>query len=105
MNTVKCPGCRKSFNQGKGIKVHQRYCAGLHLVVKEQFKRRGDNLLKQETAKLAKLEEQTMDEIAEETQDLSDDLDHSKSEVHAFGELSTLAVRTRLAYRYEIINI
>jgi uncharacterized protein YfaT (DUF1175 family) len=107
MNTVKCPGCQKSFNQGRAVKMHQRNCAGLHLVAKEQFKRHGDNLLKRETAKLAKLDEQTMDDVAEERWDVSlaDDLDHSesKSAVQVFGELST--VRTRLTYRYEINNI
>jgi hypothetical protein len=92
MNTVKCPGCQKPFNHGKAIKVHQLNCAGLHLVAKEQFKKRGENIIKRETAKLARLDEQTMDNVAEERQELRDelanddiDLDHSESTVrHIF---------------------
>ncbi len=75
MNTIKCPGCQKSFNHGKAIKVHQRTCAGLHVVAKEQFRKRGENVEKREVAKLAKIDGQTMDDIAEERQDLREDLD------------------------------
>jgi hypothetical protein len=75
MNNIKCPGCQKSFNHGKAIKVHQRTCAGLHLVAKEQFRKRGENVEKREVAKLARIDGQTMDDIAEERQDLREDLD------------------------------
>jgi len=46
MNTIKCPGCQKFFNHGKAIKIHQRTCAGLHIVAKEQFRKRGKNVEK-----------------------------------------------------------
>jgi len=75
MNTIKCPGCQKSFNQGKAIKNHQRSCGGLHVVAKEQFRKRGENVEKREVAKLAKIDGQTLDDIAEERQDLREDLD------------------------------
>jgi hypothetical protein len=75
MNTVKCPGCQKQFNHGKAIKAHQRTCAGLHLVAREQFKKRGENDQKREAAKLARLDGQTMENVAEERQELRNDLE------------------------------
>ena len=85
MNTIKCPGCQKPFNQGKAIKAHQRTCARLHLVAREQFKKRDENDQKRGAAKLARLDGQTMEDIAEERQELRNDLeddivlDHSVS--------------------------
>lgn len=75
MNTTKCPGCQKSFAQGLSIKTHQRKCAGLHLVGQKQIKKRTDNAQKREAAKLARLEGHTLDEIAEDRQELRDELD------------------------------
>lgn len=75
MNTVRCPGCQKSFNQGKGIKLHQRNCAALYVVAREQFRKRDENVQKREAAKLARLDGQTIDDVAEECQELRDELD------------------------------
>jgi hypothetical protein len=75
MNTTKCPGCQKPFDQGLSIKTHQRTCTGLHLVGQKQIKKRTDNVQKREAAKLARLEGHTLDEIAEERQELRDELD------------------------------
>jgi hypothetical protein len=75
MNTVKCPGCQKSFDQGLSIKAHQRTCGGLHLVGQKQIKKRIDNTHKREAAKLARLEGHSLDEIAEKRQELRDETD------------------------------
>lgn len=84
MNTVKCPGCSQTFDQGVAIKAHQRTCAGLRLVGQKrinkrlqnaQIKKRTDNAQKREAAKLARLEGHSLEEIAEERQELRDELD------------------------------
>ena len=74
MNTTKCPGCQKLFGQGLSIKTHQRTCAGLHLVGQKQINKRTDNAQKRDAAKLPRLEGRTSDEIAEERQELRDEL-------------------------------
>ena len=62
MNTIKCPGCSQTFDQGVAIKAHQRTCAGLRLVGQKrnnkrlqnaQIKKQTDNTQKQDAAKLA----------------------------------------------------
>lgn len=73
MNVIKCPGCQKTFDPGRSIKIHQRNCTGLHLVGQKQIKKRIDNALKRDSAKLAKLEGHTLDDIAEERQELRND--------------------------------
>jgi hypothetical protein len=70
MSAVKCPGCQQTFAKGIAIRAHERSCAALRIVGKERLKKRGDNQKKRETAKLARLEEQTMDEIIEERHEL-----------------------------------
>lgn len=90
MNTVKCPGCQKPFNQGKAIKVHQRTCPGLHVVAKDQFKKRGENVQKRDSAKLARLDGQTMDDVAKEHQELWDGLDNSTHSADLIRKSSTV---------------
>ena len=84
MNTVKCPGCSQTFDQGVAIKAHQRTCAGLRLIGQKrinkrlqnaQIKKQTDNAQKREAAKLARLEGHSLEEIAEERQELRDELD------------------------------
>ena len=58
MNTVKCPGCSQSFDQGIAIKAHQRFCNGLRLVGQKQIKRRLENAQKREAVKIARIEGQ-----------------------------------------------
>jgi len=75
MNVIKCPGCQKTFDPGRSIKIHQRNCTGLHLVGQKQIKKRIDNAqrLGRDSAKLAKMEGHTLDEIAKERQKLRND--------------------------------
>ena len=72
MNTVKCPGCSQTFDQGISIKMHQRKCTALHLAGQKQIKKRVENAQKREAVKLARIEGQTMDDIAEERQELQE---------------------------------
>ena len=73
MNVIKCPGCHKTFDPGRSIKIHQRNCTGLHLVGQKQIKKRIDNAQRRDSAKLAKIEGHTLDDIAEECQELRND--------------------------------
>jgi hypothetical protein len=73
MNVIKCPGCQKTFDPGRSIKIHQRNCTGLHLVGLKQIKKRIDNAQRRDSAKLAKIEGHTLDDIAEERQELRND--------------------------------
>jgi len=75
MNAVKCPGCSQSFDRGVSIKTHQRKCTALLLAGQKRIKKRAENAQKREAAKLARLEGHTLDEIAEERQELRDELD------------------------------
>jgi hypothetical protein len=75
MNAVKCPGCQKTFDLGLSIKTHQRYCSGLHLVGRKQIKKRTDIAQRRHSAKLARIEGHTSDDIAEERQELRNSLD------------------------------
>jgi hypothetical protein len=75
MNAVKCPGCQKSFDLGLSIKTHQRNCTALHLVGQKQIKKRIDNAQRRDSAKLARMEGHTLDDIAEERRELRNDLD------------------------------
>jgi len=74
MNTVKCPGCLQTFGQGISIKTHQRSCTALRLAGQKQIKRRVENAQKREAVKHARLEGQTMDDIAEGRQELREDI-------------------------------
>jgi hypothetical protein len=75
MNIVKCPGCSQTFDQGIAIKAHQRTCAGLRLVGQKRINKRLQNAQKREVAKLARIEGQSMDDIAEERRELREELD------------------------------
>ena len=75
MNTVKCPGCAQTFQQGISIKAHQKTCNAFRLVGQQQIKKRLDNSHKREVVKLARIEGQTMDDIAEERRELRDEPD------------------------------
>ncbi len=75
MNTVKCPGCTQTFKQGISIKAHQRTCNAFRLVGQKQIKKRLDNSHKQEVVKLARIEGQTIDDIADERRELRDEPD------------------------------
>ena len=74
MNAVKCPGCSQSFDRGVSTKTHQRKCTALLLAGQKRIKKRVENAQKREAAKLARLEGHTLDEIAEERQELRDQL-------------------------------
>jgi hypothetical protein len=75
MNAVKCPSCSQSFDHGVSIKIHQRKCTALLLVGQKRIKKRVENAQKREASKLPRLEGHTLDEIAEERQELRDELD------------------------------
>ena len=75
MNTVKCPGCSQTFDQGIAIKAHQRTCAGLRLVGQKRINKRLQNAQKREAVKLARIEGQSMDDIVEERRELRAGLD------------------------------
>ena len=85
MNTIKCPGCSQTFDQGIAIKAHQRTCAGLRLVGQKRINKRLQNAQKHEAVKLARIEGQSMDDIVEECRELQEDLDdnivHYRAEV------------------------
>ena len=53
MTLVKCPGCPKKFDNGRGLSTHQRRCPGLEVMVKTRFKKRQENLKKRLAVKLA----------------------------------------------------
>ena len=73
MNAVQCPGCKQPFNPGKALKAHQKHCTTLHVVAKERFRQREENAQKRAPLKLARLEGQTMQNIAEEREKQWDD--------------------------------
>jgi hypothetical protein len=74
MNTVQCPGCKQPFGQGKALKVHQTHCTPLHVVAKDRFRQREENIQKWKAVKMARLEGQTMEDIAEEREELWGDI-------------------------------
>ena len=75
MNTVKCPGCSQTFDQGIAIKAHQRTCAGLRLVGQKRINKQLQNAQKREAVKLTRIEGQSMDDIIEERRELRAGLD------------------------------
>jgi Plavaka transposase len=75
MNTVKCPGCSQTFDQGIAIKAHQRTCVGLRLVGQKRINKRLQNVQKREAVKHARIEGKSIEDIAEERQDLREDLE------------------------------
>ena len=101
MNTIKCPGCQKSFDHGK---AHQRNCPGLHVVAKEQFRKRGENVQKREAAKLARLDGQTVDDVAEERQELRDELDGNIVLDHSAVLIEESSTVRNKIYECEITN-
>ena len=50
---VKCPGCPKSFKNGRGLSMHQHHCRGLQVMAKTHFQMRHENLKKKLAVKLA----------------------------------------------------
>jgi len=77
MNTVKCPGCSQTFDQGIAIKGHQRTCAGLHLIGQKRINKRLQNAQKREAVKLTRIEGQSIDDIVEECRELWVGLDNN----------------------------
>ena len=71
MNTINCPGCQRPFAKGIAIRAHERSYPAFLLVGRERLKQRGENKKKRQSAKLARLEEQT---IEDERQDLRNEL-------------------------------
>lgn len=74
MNTVKCPGCLQSFDQGISIKTHQRSCIALRLAGQQRIKKRIQNAQMREAVKRARIEGRSVDDIVEESQELQEDL-------------------------------
>jgi hypothetical protein len=74
MNAVQCPGCKQSFDRGKALKAHQNRCTLLHIVAKERFRQREENVQKREAAKMETLQDQTMEDVAEEREEPRSDL-------------------------------
>jgi hypothetical protein len=79
MNTVKCPGCLQSFDQGISIKTHQRSCIALRLAGRQRIKKRVRNSQMREAVKLARIEGQSVNDIVEERQELREDLDDNSA--------------------------
>jgi hypothetical protein len=77
MNTVKCPGCSHTFDQGIAIKGHQRTCVGLRLVGQKRINKRLQNAQEREVVKLARIEGQSMDDVVKERQELREELDNN----------------------------
>ena len=75
MNTINCPGCSQTFEQGIAIKAHQRTCAGLCLIGQKRINKRLQNAQKCEVVKLARIEGQSMDDIVEQRWKLRAGLD------------------------------
>jgi hypothetical protein len=76
MNAIKCPGCSQSFDHGVSIKTHQRKCTALLLAGQKRIKKRVENAQKREAVKLARLEGQTMDDIAGERQEIRENFNN-----------------------------
>ena len=74
MSTVKCFGCQQTFAKSIAIRAHERSCAAFCVVGKEHLKKHGENQKKKKTAKLARLEGQTMDDIVEERHELRNEI-------------------------------
>jgi hypothetical protein len=53
MTLVKCPGCRKKYENGRSLSAHQRKCTGLKAKAKELVQRQEKNRKQKEVAKLA----------------------------------------------------
>jgi len=53
MNSITCPGCKKTFSKGLSIQVHKRTCLGLSMATKELFKKRDANIQQKSVAKIA----------------------------------------------------
>ena len=43
MTVVKCPGCCKRFENGRGLSMHQQRCPGLDIITKTHFKKSQEN--------------------------------------------------------------
>jgi hypothetical protein len=103
MNVVKCPGCQKTFDLGLSIKTHQRNCNGLHLVGRKQIKKRIDNVQRRHSAKLARIEGHTLDDIAEERRELRNGLDVVIPQQELEAELSTVPMHVLETYFLSLI--
>ena len=53
MTVIKCPGCLKRFENGRGLSMHQRRCPVLDIIAKTCFKKRQENSKKRLGLKLA----------------------------------------------------
>jgi hypothetical protein len=75
--TVKCPGCNKNYENGKGFSIHQRHCRELGIMIKTRFKMRQENAKKKlgVNLKLAHQSKKARDEFRECTNSFQPDLD------------------------------
>ena len=84
MNLSKCPGCQRNFAKGGAIRVHQRACNGLRSSAFMIYRRRDENQKREALAKLRCHEGLTPEDLANQRQDIRDevnvvdDLPHAK---------------------------
>lgn len=75
MTLVKCPGCSKRYENGRGLSMHQRRCPGLEIMVKTRFKKRQENSKKRLGVKLAHHSKKARDDFRERTNSFQPDPD------------------------------
>jgi hypothetical protein len=79
MTLVKCPGCRKKYENGSSLSAHQRNCAGLEAKAKELFKKRDKNRKQKKTAKIAR-QDYSQDNVLEIRADVREDINSLDAE-------------------------
>jgi len=80
MNLSKCPGCKKSFEKGGAIRVHQRSCIGLRSAANTIYLRREKN---QQAAKLPRHEGLAPEDLSDQRQDIRDEVNDIDDLPHA----------------------
>jgi len=94
MNSVICPGCKKSYAKGLSFRVHKRNCRKLVVATQELYKKREAYNQSTSGLKTARYEDSSVNDLVFQRQDLRDqvnsdiDLPHARSSsVSAFSFL------------------
>src|SRR5438309_4337787 len=83
MNSITCPGCKKTFSKGLSIQVHKRTCLGLSMATKELFKKRDANIQQKSVAKIARRDGLAPENEIEHRQMLHNDINFDIDLPHA----------------------
>jgi hypothetical protein len=83
MNLSKCPGCQRNFAKGGAIRVHQRACNGLRSAAFMVYRRRNKNQKREGLAKLRCPEGLTPEDLANQRQDIRDEVNYVDDLPHA----------------------